>query len=512
MAFTYKLNKRLICVTLCVFLLFPIFDSNRYDSYAFDVVITPAIAGVIITGLIACGVTVSNYSDFDLVAKELWNSMDYQLKTSLEAISISQEVVKQGVSMWARQTWLDFKASVDSFFSPDGGNVSFSYTGPSALSTLSKVPTTATISPKSLCKPVSSMPLASGIFIIENWFASDNMPDNRGYLLYHFVDDIYIGFGTYDFYDRTTFASKPINIPFWNSSNYISVGSDIQSPSRMGRFYTLSGSSFVQMTSKNPCLRFSDGYFCIINGFNGSIIKKLFQCPSSVGVDNAFNKYVGMPVTKNVSIPYVSDKVYYPTATNSVCPDVPKDKVMSLPLVNTAGNVVALPKDVVGGVSYKDIPVDIPIDPPVVVDPPIAGSITDSIAKAIDFAFVPKQDFLKNKFDDMQKKLKLRFPKMGIDFTKFGVSFEPQPIYIDYFGTRSKIFDPTFLIIAIDKMRKWVRGFIGLLLIIYNYNNAYRLFAGTTYTQATGVIGAYNNSKNGDLTNSTPRLTGGGRD
>lgn len=114
----------------------------------------------------------------------------------------------------------------------------------------------------------------------------------------------------------------------------------------------------------------------------------------------------------------------------------------------------------------------------------ILESITDIpelVLDGIRNIFVPDIDVIKSEFDGLMSTLK---SKLGVDVydldSLFITSSAPEDIEASYsvglFSYSGKFVDFTWFIYAVERLRGYIRGFLVLLLLIFNVRQALSMF------------------------------------
>ena len=110
----------------------------------------------------------------------------------------------------------------------------------------------------------------------------------------------------------------------------------------------------------------------------------------------------------------------------------------------------------------------------------VVQGITEIPLKIVDgikAIFVPDTEVIKSEFDGLMNNLK---SKLGVDVydldSLFSSSSAPQDIEASYsvglFSYTGKFVDFTWFIYAVERLRGYIRGFIVLLLLIFNVRQA----------------------------------------
>ena len=104
----------------------------------------------------------------------------------------------------------------------------------------------------------------------------------------------------------------------------------------------------------------------------------------------------------------------------------------------------------------------------------LISNLPDKIKGVLTDVFVPDTDYIENKLDEFISNLKKEF---NIDTSSFENLFKGEKpvddVYVDYdlSGVGSlnlKVFDKTWFLWGIEKLRPIVRGFLVLMIIFYN--------------------------------------------
>ena len=113
-------------------------------------------------------------------------------------------------------------------------------------------------------------------------------------------------------------------------------------------------------------------------------------------------------------------------------------------------------------------------------------AIPHTIANTVSSLFVPPEGFMTPLITDFQDSMSAKFGDRTIDLTQFSSTRIPEDIEITIMGQTVKVFESQLLIDFVEAVRAWIIGFIGILAMIYNFNNVYRIFAGAEYVGSTG--------------------------
>lgn len=104
----------------------------------------------------------------------------------------------------------------------------------------------------------------------------------------------------------------------------------------------------------------------------------------------------------------------------------------------------------------------------------LPGQIVQGIKEAIQDIFIPDAEYIETRLNEFANDLKLRFNIDSVFFDNlFGVEKPVQDVYMDYAipGVGSfnlKIFDTKYLIDGVSYFRPLIRGFMVLMMVLYN--------------------------------------------
>lgn len=127
----------------------------------------------------------------------------------------------------------------------------------------------------------------------------------------------------------------------------------------------------------------------------------------------------------------------------------------------------------------------------------LAGAIAEAFQGVLTWAFIPEEGYFKGKYEVLEKLLNARFGTVAIDLTGLTGDKSFDDITVTIFGSTVTIVSFASVETALDFFRPVIVGFIGVLGLIYNYNNLYRLVKGTSYVSSSGGDGDSKKGKKG---------------
>lgn len=345
--------KRFACILLCLILLFDCTYTKKQEADAFAFVLTPVISKILIASAVACGVRLATDEDAQKFAKGLWDGMSEGLKEIITAQSDFNDVIESGFALWGAAAWNSFTSFLGGFLNIGGG--SLDYFIPSLEDKVFNLSTSPMsfeftyIEGQGKVRDVLNSCI-SKISGYENIKAV--LYQNKICLGIELKPFIYYGFGSSLYFPSSGSFSKTIQLPYIYREN--------------GYIYISTNENYLDINSR------ISSKFKIINGdvvlaYDHSIVL-IPDIPSDMTLDDALWQYFTGGIATTGEVEYVIDVPYFPTAENSICPSVPKDQVMSIPVPG-----VYNPGAVVGKVGYQDIPASFPL--PGAVAPPISPPI-----------------------------------------------------------------------------------------------------------------------------------------